>query len=235
MSGALRLPGIRRGCRLSFPSGQFRIIICQQDEDAISHLEVGRQQKVFQKCFFIVAGTGHFGRDELVAKGNTAVDDAEIVFSIHIITSRIAGEMRFFYIELDGSSFAGGRVGCQYRLQIPGTIQYGGIEDNGMFGHGCGHSGGTFCDGVPGDGSVLRLWLLTCEQGQAGKYREYVLHTDVFFIRGSKTMPIAGWVGERSDREAGLGNKYPAHTGKPSYAAISGGQRPALNAIKRVG
>lgn len=48
-------------------------------------------------------------------------------------------------------------------------------------------------------------------------------------------MPIAGWVGERSDREAGLGNKYPAHTGKPSYAAISGGQRPALNAIKRVG
>ena len=111
MAGVLRLPCIWRGCWFSFPSGQFRIIIGQQDEDATPHLEVCRQQKVFQKCFFIVADTGHFGRDKLVVKGHTAVDDAEIIFSIHVITSCIAGETRFFYIEFDGSSFARGSVG----------------------------------------------------------------------------------------------------------------------------
>ena len=68
------------------------------------------QQEAFHKGFFIVSRTRHSGHNDLVAKRNTAVGDAEIIFSAHAVAAGITGEMRFFYVEFDSWSFAGGGV-----------------------------------------------------------------------------------------------------------------------------
>ena len=90
--------------------GEFSVIIRQQGKDAIAQPVSAGTKETFYESAFVVSLTGHLRRNDLFAKGETAVGFAEPECSVHAITARVSQEAGFGQVEVERWCFARGCV-----------------------------------------------------------------------------------------------------------------------------
>ena len=75
--------------------------------------------EAIEKSRLVIPGAGHFCGGELIAESQAAVGLAEPELSPNRVTAGITPELRGSRVEFQPGCLAGGRIGFQYRLQVP--------------------------------------------------------------------------------------------------------------------